>query len=1407
MTRLSSYSIVKWTFNATLICSMALLGASAYAQTQLPQFSKSFNPGTIGPGSTSQLVFTITNGSTSVDLLAFTDNLPAGVVIADPSSATGNCESSVSAPNGGTTISMTDGRLGANQSCTVRVNVTSSTQGTYTNISGDLTSSGGNSGNATADLTVATDRPGFSKDFSPASISLGDRSTLTFTIDNSANAGSEQNLNFSDNLPVGLELADPVNPLDTCIAGTLNANAGSNSLSHSAGDVPAGTTCLISVDVVATGIGTLVNTSSNLTSGTSSTLDSGFATADVSVEVSVVHLDKTFVDDPVAPGGTVELNFDITNRDRSATATNIAFTDDLDAILSGLAAVGLPASACGGTLSGTGLISLSGGTLAAGANCNFSATLQVPGGAATGGYTNLTGALTADLDGSPFTGNMASDTLFVDVGPVLTKTFLANPVGGGDIVSMEFTITNSSATEAATDITFVDNISQFISGTVSSGLPVSDVCGTGSLVDEVVLSTEIFGVELTGGNLAAGASCTFTADVIIPDGAPGGVHTNITEEISATVDGLTRVGAPAEASLTVVETPELIKLFTDDPVAPGGSVTLDFTLNHPDTASGAATDIGFTDDLDATLSGLVASGLPASDICGAGSSLSGTSLITFSGGSLAVGESCNFSVSLAVPGAALPGNYDNQTSDVAAVIGSTASIGTGGADTLTVAGLDIDKAFLQSPVIAGATVTLEFTVTNSSTLDATAIAVTDNLDDFINNASAVGSFPVNDICGSGSTLSASSGSRFLTLADGNLLAGENCVFNVDVLVPAVTEDGPYGNTTSNLEASLNGSPLVLDPADAVLEISSELLGLSKAFADGNVSLGTTTSLDFLLTNLSGTEAITDIAFSDNLDAVLSGLQATGLPVADLCGAGSSLSGTSILSFTGGSLPAGASCAFSVDLAVPSVAEGVESITNTTSSVSGLVGNLAVNGAPASASALVVDFSFIKEFDATVNAGGSGSLTFSIENNGASSFDRLFFTDNLESVVTGMVATGLPASDVCGAGSLLSGASVVTLTKAVLAPSESCQFSINFDVPAGTVGGEYQNITSALTNEAFDVSVPAVATLVVNSTSATLRKWFDASIDAGTTGILNFEIVNTGGSDLVQLAFSDDLEAVLHDLKAEGLPTFDVCGAGSTLSGSSVITLAGGNLLAGESCQFSAQVKVPGRAEPGQYTNITSELTEANTPLTGAASAMLTVNPGNTIFVTLCHKPGTPAEKTLILPEAALGGHFKHGDTPGICADQPEGQPGKYQNGAGAGNNGGQSGNGVSQDLAGRGFEVQSVGISSGGGTPATTTQNMGVSGVVTASVSSPGSEGTAVAQTGIGEQTRSASIGQSIAQWFESFLPGWSTDLPGDNDEPVDEEQTLCHYSTVFGHTEISVASDHWDRHLDHGDTVGACSE
>ncbi len=44
----------------------------------------------------------------------------------------------------------------------------------------------------------------------------------------------------------------------------------------------------------------------------------------------------------------------------------------------------------------------------------------------------------------------------------------------------------------------------------------------------------------------------------------------------------------------------------------------------------------------------------------------------------------------------------------------------------------------------------------------------------------------------------------------------------------------------------------------------------------------------------------------------------------------------------------------------------------------------------------------------------------------------------------------------------------------------------------------------------------------------------------------------------------------------------------------------------------------------------------------------TPEPGEGGMVTICHKPGTPAEQTLVLPAPAIPGHLRHGDALGPC---------------------------------------------------------------------------------------------------------------------------------------------------------------
>ncbi len=1076
-------------FSASCITLALLIFAATGSIQAQPAFDKTFLPDTIGIGSVSTLQFSITNSSAApATQAAFSDSLPAGVVIADPANANSTCIGDLVANPGTSSISFTNGGIGGNETCIITVDVTSSTVGTHTNVSGDLTSSQGNSGNATDDLIVATNRPGFSKSFTPASINLGERSTLSFTIDNSANANQAFALSFTDNLPSGMVVADPANANSTCNGGVITATVGSGVISYGPmffpdASVAAGATCTISVDVTTPSVGMLDNISGELTSTSAGpTLSSGRASATLDVNVDTIHLTKSFTDDPVAPGDTVTLEFTIFNRDRGAFASDIEFTDDLDAVLSGLAAVGLPASnvcGAGSQLSGTGLLSLTGASLGPGEFCTFSVTLQVPANAAPGGYANTTSTVSATLGGVPFEGNSATEVLFVDTAPILTKTFLSNPVGGGDTVTMEFSITNTSTTSSATNIAFLDNLDAFITGIVVSALPAPGFCGAGSTIAAINISGDLH-LSVSGANLAASDSCTFSVDIQVPVGAPEGAATNTTGDIRASINGLTSVGNPASASLTIAEGPEFAKDFVNDPVAAGDTVTLEFTISHSEEASAGATDISFTDDLNSTgLSGLVATGLPLNDVCGTGSQISGTDVLSFTGGSLAAGETCVIQVTLQTPASALPGTYTNTTSDISANVGGLATADLPASSDLIIAGLELAKSFTNDPAIPGGTVNLEFTVSNTSaTFDATNIVFSDNLNAVLPGLVPIAPLP-SEPCGTGSLLS-TSGAATLVLTGGNLTAGTSCTFSVDLQVPSGATPGFYSNVTGALTADINGTQVALSPATDALEVSGNLLLFDKAFTESSVAPGDTIGLQFSIVNQSATDTITDIAFSDDLDAALAGLVATGLPLNDVCGTGSTLSGTSVITLTGGQLGPGASCDFVVTLQVPANAEFGAGVTNVTDRVTGLVGELEIAGDPAVASFEIDSVVFSKAFAAGgVVPGGTTLLSFTISNFGSEIVDRMFFTDDLDAVIPGLIAIGLPSAGVCGEGSAITGTSVLTFTGGILGPGEICTFDVTVQLPTPVAAGDYPNVTSELTSVGTQVlSPPATDALTV-----------------------------------------------------------------------------------------------------------------------------------------------------------------------------------------------------------------------------------------------------------------------------------------------------------------------------------------
>ncbi|MCP4639078.1 MAG: IPTL-CTERM sorting domain-containing protein [bacterium] len=1151
--------------------------------------------------------------------MAFTENMPAGVDIADPSNVASSClgnGGSITAAAGA--VVLASGQLGIGATCTVTVDVTGNVVGAHTIGPGapgvSLTYDGGSANAADILLIVSAGMPGFTKLFAPDSISMGGRSTLTFTIDNTANGANLYSLSFTDMLPTGLEVADPSNASTTCSGVTilLTADVGTNLIGFDATGyysfnppvdiraVNAGASCTVSVDVIATGSGSLGNSSGDLKAGLSYV---GKANDVLTVTRETLHLTKAFTDDPTPPGDDVTLEFTISNFDRFDSITGIAFTDDLDAALSGLTFDSLLSNDCGGSVLGVGTtdISFSGGTVAAQSSCTISVSLSVPSNAVPGAYPNATDAITGTLSGGGITGNIASDTLYVHPSPSLTKEFIDDPIGSGDNVTLRFTIENTSAASAATDISFTDNLGS--SGLFVATLPADNSCGAGSTFSETEDGSNNVIFLMNGGVLDAsgGANDSCQFDLILTANLPPGQIVNTTSGIIATVEGVTAAGSPASDTLYVVSGPRLMKSFTDDPVQAGETVTLEFTLTHDARNASAATDIAFTDDL-SFLAGLTATGLPQTNICGTGSLIDGVGSLTFTGGILSPGDDCTFSVTLQTPAAAASGSYLNTTSAVTADVGGVTPTSSVAKDNLVIAALNFSKEFIDDPVIPGGTATLRFNIENlSDSLDATAITFDDDLDDVINLLSPVLPLPTEP-CGAGSSI-IEFAPRDLRFSGGNLVAGDSCQFDVTVTVPAGTDAGNYGNATTALSATIDGVPgASIAPATDPLAVQSEWLEFTKTFTDDPVTPGEDVTLEFTLTNHHPTGAATAISFTDDLNAALAGLAATGLPQTNICGGGSQITGGGVVSFTGGNLAADDSCTFDITVSTP--AGVAATAVNTTSSVTGMINALPVTGTAAS-DTLQLDFLHItKAFDGPTTAGGTPTLTFTIQNMDAGAGASIIeFTDDLDATLTGLVATGLPLTDICGVGSEISGTDVLAFSEGSLGPGGSCTFDVSLQMPATAAVGDYPNTTSDIFSNYLPVGDPAADDLVVEPPPAFSKNFAPGAISYGGTSTLTFTIDNTASAFAASsLDFTDNLPAGVVVADPANASANCTGGTVTAAAGSDSISYTGGTVSAGASCTVLADVT---STTPATHNNTTGDLTSSSGN-SGTASDALTV---------------------------------------------------------------------------------------------------------------------------------------------------------------------------------------------------------
>src|SRR5439155_814263 len=181
------------------------------------------------------------------------------------------------------------------------------------------------------------------------------------------------------------------------------------------------------------------------------------ANASVTV-VAPVNASESFGAATIPLNGSTTLTFTITNPNGSTALTGLSFTDSLPAGLVVATPNGftlVSGSLGGGTVTataGSGTISLSGGSLAAGASVSFS--VNVTG--TTAGVKNNS-VVVASTEGGSSTAANASVTVAA-APPTAAESFGAATVPVGGTTSLTFTITNPAGNGTLTGLSFTDSL-------------------------------------------------------------------------------------------------------------------------------------------------------------------------------------------------------------------------------------------------------------------------------------------------------------------------------------------------------------------------------------------------------------------------------------------------------------------------------------------------------------------------------------------------------------------------------------------------------------------------------------------------------------------------------------------------------------------------------------------------------------------------------------------------------------------------------------------------------------------------------------------------------------------------------------------------------------------------------------
>jgi uncharacterized repeat protein (TIGR01451 family) len=879
----------------------------------------------------------------------------------------------------------------------------------------------------------------------------------------------------------------------------------------------------------------------------------GVLPAPAAADAPPLDIGKFFDDLAIPIGGTTTLNIDITNTTTEIDFEDVSFNDTLP---DGLAF--LPETAtttCGGELGvlGQGLI-VEGIDLPAGESCSTFVTVV---GLEVGVYENTASAIPGN--------DTASATLTVVGPPTISKEFASPTAPVGGTTRLTFTLTNPNETTDLTGVSAFDNLDFKLD--IADDPAVTNTC-----LGNVDLTPGPGLIELSGGAIDQGESCEFSLDVKL---LGSGLINNTVGAWADESGGHPDDGgafSEANASITGLAAPLIVKTFSANAIDVGGTTSL--TLNVHNQNGIALTGVGYSDTLPA---GLSFANPVTESRCG-GTLTRTSTAITLSGATVAPEGDCSIESTVT---ATTLGLKHNVTSAVTSANGGTGN--TASDDLLVAPPPSVTKTFAAPTMALNGTVGMTFSFSNPNNFAVTGLFLSDTLP-----SGLVVATPPNASNTCGATFTPTAGGSNLLLHSGTIAANGSCTATVDV-----TANSPGGKTNTTGNVSSTNAGVGNTGTDSITVIGPP--GISKTFGSLQVAVGGTTSLTFNIANANPSDPLSGVGFTDTLPSGLVVASPNG--VSGSCGGGtiSAVPGTGTISLSNATLAANTSCSFSVNVrgATPGAQNNSVTATSTEGGTSSAaLASITVVGPP------VLGKSFA---DPVIPVGTSTALTFTVENPNPSHFlTQVGFSDTLPAGLVVATPNGLSGS--CGGGTIsaVAGSGTISLVGGDLDPGASCSFSVSVQ---GVTAGVKDNTTGAVSSLEGGPGSAASASLVVASPPSMTKAFGVSSVALGVPTSLTFSLSNPNSTTALSgVAFTDNLPAGLVVASPNGAT--NGCGGSVTaVAGSGSVSLAGGSIPSSGSC--TVKVDVVGTSA-GQKVNTSGAVSSTTGGTGNTASANVVV---------------------------------------------------------------------------------------------------------------------------------------------------------------------------------------------------------